>query len=512
MAFTGKNKASRGCWTCKDRRVRCDRGLPSCANCARVHQECQGYGVRLSWPKDGDTKRSIVGRVSGPLASSYKGTDIELVHASYFDIEMYYYLVDLRSNGVDDAAVVHPAKLILPLPPPPKPVDLDAEELELLQYFQSIAFSSLATFTADLPGLRDTLVRMALTDHTITSRAVLHSILALSSAHRDGLQLQATQHKTAAVGALGASVKNGIHTTTEAAQHVAANMLLCSLEIHMGTCSHAHWPFYLLGARDIIKVAGLEAQIFRSEIGELVLWTFYHDVLARFSLFHWRRGSVPKFFAQELGVEGGWQRDLCALATKLKISVGPLPTMLRYFGDIVDALCEHVHTPVASLDALQKEIHGCERAIRNVPKPPMPPQSPANEGARKIAALTELYRTAVLVYAGRICEHKFGESRDLKPLLDSGFAQMEQADVCERLFPMFILGCEADTDERRMAVLNLMRRTEENTHVREMDCLRRGLDSVWIQDDLHADQGVMLDYMNMMNAVISSSPTPPAFV
>lgn len=96
---------------------------------------------------------------------------------------------------------------------------------------QSIAFSTLATFSSDLPGLRDTLVRMALTNHTIPSRAVLHAILALSSLHRDGLQLQATRHKTVAVGALGASAKTGIQTTTEAAQHLAANMLLCSFEV-----------------------------------------------------------------------------------------------------------------------------------------------------------------------------------------------------------------------------------------------------------------------------------------
>jgi hypothetical protein len=64
-----------------------------------VQQVCQGYGLRLSWPKDGDTKRSIVGQVPEALANSYEGTGIELVHASYFDIEMYYYLVELHSNG-----------------------------------------------------------------------------------------------------------------------------------------------------------------------------------------------------------------------------------------------------------------------------------------------------------------------------------------------------------------------------------------------------------------------------
>ncbi|KAI1112719.1 fungal-specific transcription factor domain-containing protein [Nemania sp. NC0429] len=403
---------------------------------------------------------------------------------------------------------------------PSRPMNLDGEEIELLRYFQSIAFSTLATFSSDLPGLRDMLVRMALTNHTIPSRAVLHAILALASLHRDGLQLQATRHKTVAVGALGASAKTGIQTTTEATQHLAANMLLCSFEIHMGTDSHGHWPLYLMGARDVISASGLDMLISQPEIGQLVLWAFYHDVMARFSIFHWRRPSVNRYFARELGVEGGWQRDLCTFATRLQLDVGRLPTILRFLGDIIDTLCESTSSPSSSPSActststpasanslLQDDLHAFERAVREVPP------SPAHKGA-DIAIMTELYRTAVLVYVARVCENRFGEAREpeVRRLLDAGFAQLERLDVCERLFPVFMLGCEADTDERRVAVLALVRRTEAKTHVRSLDCLRGGLRAVWIQDDLHADQDVMLDYMNKLNAVISSCPAPPTFV
>lgn len=379
---------------------------------------------------------------------------------------------------------------------------------------------TLATFSSDLPSLRDTLVRMALTDHTVPSRAVLHAILALSSLHRDGLQLQATRHKTVAVGALGASAKTGIQTTAEAAQHLAANMLLCSFEIHMGTDSQGHWPLYLMGAREVIAAAGLDTQIFQTEVGELVLWTFYHDVLARFSIFHWRRASVSGYFARELGIEGGWQRDLCAFATKLKLNVGRLPTILRFFGDIIDALCESANPPSSSTPpsaptstststSLQADLHAYELAIRNVPPPP------ANEDPN-ITTLTELYRSAVLVYVARVCATRFGETNttreDLRPLVDAGFAQLARLDVCERIFPILILGCEADTDERRVATLDLVRRTREKTHVRALDCLRRALESVWVMEDLNADQDVGLDYVNKLSAVISSSPAPPVFV
>ncbi|GAP83624.1 putative N-terminal fungal transcription regulatory domain-containing protein [Rosellinia necatrix] len=533
MSSAHKTKASRGCWTCKDRRVRCDRGLPSCSNCARVKQVCQGYGLRLSWPKDGDTRRSMTGGVSASPADCHNGREIELVHTFYFDIEMYYYLVELRSSRADHEAIVQPANLILPVPVPLKPIDLNAEELELLRYFQTVAFSTLATFNTDLVGLREILVRMALVNDTMPSRAVLHALLALSSLHRDGMQLQSAKHKTAAVGALGASAKSGIRGTAEAAQHVAANMLLCSYEIHMGNDTHGHWPWYLVGARDIIRATSLEAEIARTGIGELVLWTYYHDVLARFTLFHWRRGSAAQFFAKELGAEEGWQRDLCALATKLKLNISPLPTILRYLGDIVDALCgaSSSSSSGSSLSAVQEEIHALERSVWEVPEHPIIASRPGGGGGgggrggeteedeegeaeRKMALLTELYRTAVLVYAARLCESRFGEARgpEVAGLLARGFALLGRARACERLFPLFVLGCEAGSDERRLAVLDCLRRTERTTHVRALDCLRRGLDSVWVQDDLHADQDVTLDYVDKLNVVIGSSPTLPTMV
>ncbi|KAI8634245.1 hypothetical protein F5Y19DRAFT_487713 [Xylariaceae sp. FL1651] len=506
-----KNKASRGCWTCKDRKVRCDRILPSCLNCARLQQTCQGYGVRLSWPRHGDTKRSIIGRIPESRANRIKDSEFRLVHTSYFDFEMYHYLAELGASRVCNKAIIYPDKLRYLVDLAWKPFRLNAEELELLRYFDTIAYSSLATFRVKAVVLRDILVRMALSSPTIPSRAILHALLAVSSLHRDGLQLQAARHKTAAVSALAASVKSGINGTTEAAQHVAAGMLLCSFEIHMGTESHGHWPWYLMGARDIIKATGLDTHIDRNEIGELILWTYYHDVLARFSLIHWRRSSVERSFAKELGSEGWWQRDLCKAAMKLNLKLDPIATVLRLLGDVIDTLWEYQHSETSAED-LQTGLQDLELKLSNIPESPIVPSSTAENAGTSMATLTELYRMAVLIYLARVAESKFGEPRDLGPQLDRAFAQLEHVHTCERLFPIFILGCEAQTDERRMAIFDILRRTEEQTHVRSLECMLRGLTSVWIQDDLNADQDLMLDYINKMNVVISASATLPTFV
>lgn len=35
---------SKGCWTCRKRRVKCDEGRPSCHQCSRLGRDCGGYG------------------------------------------------------------------------------------------------------------------------------------------------------------------------------------------------------------------------------------------------------------------------------------------------------------------------------------------------------------------------------------------------------------------------------------------------------------------------------------
>jgi hypothetical protein len=206
---------------------------------------------------------------------------------------------------------------------------------------------------------------------------------------------------------------------------------------------------------------------------------------------------------------------------QLDVSVATLPRILRYLADVIDALClwSHRTSCSASTQKLRDEIHSCEQRIMDMPElATLPDLSESKENYNSASTMsvevaTEIFRIGVLVYIARICEAQFGEKRDdIKLLLDKAFALVRWMPTCDRLLPIFVIGCEARTDEHRMAVLDLVRRTEKNTHVRSLCCFRRGLDSVWIQDDLHADQDVTLDYLNKLSVIISSSPTLPTFV
>jgi hypothetical protein len=78
---------------------------------------------------------------------------------------------------------------------------------------------------------------MALSDDSLPSKALLFALLAVSSQYRDGLQSQAVQFKLSAISALAKSAKNGSLGTTDAAQHVATGMLLCSFEVSSNAMS-----------------------------------------------------------------------------------------------------------------------------------------------------------------------------------------------------------------------------------------------------------------------------------
>ena len=61
-----------------ERKVRCDSKSPKCGNCTKARRVCKGYGIQLSWPRDGDAKRAMISR------DTTVNTGIRQSHASRF--------------------------------------------------------------------------------------------------------------------------------------------------------------------------------------------------------------------------------------------------------------------------------------------------------------------------------------------------------------------------------------------------------------------------------------------
>jgi len=88
----------------------------------------------------------------------------------------------------------------------------------------------VATFGLHVTEIRNILLQMALSDGSPTTKAVMQSMLAVSSLHRFGPRSQAINLKVSALRTLAESLVTGIDTKG-AFQHIAAGMLLCTFEV-----------------------------------------------------------------------------------------------------------------------------------------------------------------------------------------------------------------------------------------------------------------------------------------
>jgi hypothetical protein len=94
--------------------------------------------------------------------------------------------------------------------------------------------------------------------------------------------------------------------------------------------------------------------------------------------------------------------------------------------------------------------------------------------------------------------------------IQRAFTIFETLKSCPRQLPLFILGCEARTDEERCTVLELIERTENSASSRSTFIVKALAKAVWVQDDLAGERE--LDYREKMDAIVSVCSLLPTFV
>lgn len=73
------------------RKIQCDEGVPNCRRCVQARRECEGYGLRLSWPRENDKKRAIVAVlpvISAPMRTRHMSCS-PFLNTTSQDIELY---------------------------------------------------------------------------------------------------------------------------------------------------------------------------------------------------------------------------------------------------------------------------------------------------------------------------------------------------------------------------------------------------------------------------------------
>lgn len=294
--------------------------------------------------------------------------------------------------------------------------------------------------------------------------------------------------------------------------------LMCPLQMQQTSEKNSQWVAHICGAKDVIEAIQSKRYIPGSDSSVILGWVYYYDVLARFSLRHWRTHMV-KQTAANLGFDPNGSSPACAIEHIIVRAsfARQIPDISIYSHQVLRLLSEVCDTilypwgPQYYADEYREYLDGLESRLRKSilltgPDIGTSPQVVIQD----VAQVLELFRLAGLVYLERASRNFSGQSTKLEQWTDEAFSIFTKLDACQYPFPLFIFGCEARTDDRRMAILDLIAKTEQDPHVRNVQEVRSLIQSVWIQGDLEVDGEV--EYIRKLNLVLSSRDVVPSFV
>ncbi|KAI1762882.1 fungal-specific transcription factor domain-containing protein [Hypoxylon sp. FL1150] len=493
-------KPRKDCWTCKARRIPCDGGVPTCQKCARARRVCQGYGMRLSWPRDGDKKRAATAGPPPMALSRNQIAKLFFINTTWRDVELYHR--NLRMQPLD---IVQTSPKLSGHP------HIAADHIDLITYFHDIAHLSLVTFNMNTSQIRDAIVRMALTSDTVQGLALYDALLAFSSLHRNGYNQQAMELKISALQFLSTSSQERSLTSAKAAQHVAASMLLGAFDILLPSASEGEWLWYTQGAMDVVQATRLENQLYERDFGHLLNWVYFHDALSRFPVHHWQHASLTREAPDSNNLKlRGVQYPPLARHRPALPPPNPSYAILNILSEACDTLLDP-RDPASRSEEYQGRLRALERRVENVHTTQVWAR-PDSTDSGDTALAVEVWQAATRVYLARATRSPWEVPADLEALIDKAFAGPVVNCVCPHFFPLFVIACEARTDDRRMAILRLIDSTEGSLHVRSRTWLKELIQSVWVHQDLHEDTELLVNYVDVVSDLISSSTYVPSFV
>ncbi|KAI3547689.1 hypothetical protein CABS03_10111 [Colletotrichum abscissum] len=490
------------CGTCIDRKVSCDRRFPRCTNCIKSNRKCQGYGLRLSWPRATDGKRSLISRAAlFPRVNNTSGR-LHMINATSWDIEVHNFLIARR--------MIRP---IMKYPLPWSSSGSNATDQSLFRFFRETLRPNLSSFSSQPLG--EVLLRIALSEISHAGKALQHALLAFSAQYRYGPVFRAEELKLSALRALSLSAAEGM-SAHKAVQHVAAGMVLCMFETQKSSHSTNHWLCYLRSSRTLIESVSLEKFWRVSDAPMLLEWVSYHEILARFSLRHWRKPKalLPSqvicdtrpFTSPEMRKKARVELSMIMGQASLesKRFFQPLGLLSEVVAEILPSDNPETHTQEyrCKIRTLKAEIESLRVTAS---------YSRADLKSERIAAKSEVYRLSTLVYLSRTTDQGEREDSGVAALVERGLQLLPLMGTCERPLPLLIFGCEARTDEERLRILNLVSNAEKTLPDRELHSIKKLLHALWTQDDLHADNILKPTYIEKLSAVFSASELLPHF-
>jgi hypothetical protein len=175
---------------------------------------------------------------------------------------------------------------------------------------------------------------------------------------------------------------------------------------------------------------------------------------------------------------------------------------------------EMIRKPTDSLyhsDEYENSLRCLENRITNiVPLAPEGVSDTMSGFSTAWGATMELFKLAALIYFKRASRNFSGTSPQIAAMVERAYVLLDDLETFNPAFPLLIIGCESRTDELRIKILEHIERAMKTSSLRSLHELQNILQQIWVQDDLAVDYE--LDYLNKLDAVISSYQIIPCFV
>jgi hypothetical protein len=276
------------------------------------------------------------------------------------------------------------------------------------------------------------------------------------------------------------------------------------------------WVGYIVGIKRVIDAAKQIKTPVGSDASLVLGWIFYFEVMARFSLRHWRTDQM-KALVEELGFDTripGW----CALQYVLAQSsfARDVPNIAAHAHPVFQLLAEVSDTAIYSSEPkylsteYQLHLEDLRSRLEHVFSQPIGLNDVSQEELQRTQQSIEFNRLAGLIYLERVSRSFSGQSCKVKTWVTQAVSILTELGTCLCPFALFIISCELNEDEDRMLILNLFAKVEKKPHLRSFLETRGLIQTAWNQQDLAGDEGI--EYIYKVTLVISSRNVIPSLL
>ncbi|KAF2022024.1 hypothetical protein BU24DRAFT_488332 [Aaosphaeria arxii CBS 175.79] len=461
-------KAQRGCWTCKSRKIGCDRSLPCCKNCLRTDRTCKGYGPRLVWRTSATVKpQHVQAYWSADSAQRLQDYGTDFLTFNVEDMDLAEGRIDWHSALVKSLARPRCAFI--------SHRSSTSQQGAIFSYYIQVVAPMCST-THFGNGLWQELPSIALSAHDASTEALLHSMIGISVHHLRGSDA-ALPFKMKAVQALTRSLAHSAACVKKSTlSQLAAVMMICMHSVF--DADDGYFYVHLEGARQILLDLGLRYG--RSQLTEfLTIWLMYYDVLSSFA--HPLRQSHRTLDASF---------DRIILQDDPTIIIGILGCSIEVFNAIrrINILRARILLKRnETSESIDKKEHrpALEAMLQNATQQLSRHEIDYLVHAKRaeVLAKAELYRLAALLYLQRVVPADGDEGRRAA-YLQQALSILSRLTVASSPWPCFIVACEVTLEEQRSQILKALHDMDAIRRIGNVHATRAIIETIWKQQDL----------------------------